>query len=200
MSDSPGGWKPFLEGFVLASLAWVGVIFLYRLFDRPPQSEVALVPPPPTVTPSPTFTPSPLYVHVSGDVHSPGVYMLSPGDRVEDAIRAAGGALPDADLDAIDLAAKLVDGEKIYVPHIGEATPAQRTLRLRKTPTPTVVFPVDINTASLQELEALPRIGPSLAKRIVQNRPYGSIEDIMRVPGIGQSTFDKIKDKITVGK
>ncbi len=200
MSGETHKWKPFAEGFLLATLVWIGAVLVYRMSNPPRVSEIAVVPPPSTASPSPSATPAPVYVYVSGDVKTPGVYEMSPGSRVRDAIESAGGALPDANLDAVNLAARVEDGEKIYVPRIGEPTPGKKAGRSSRTPTPTVVFPVDINKASLQELEALPRIGPSLAKRIVENRPYASIEDIMKVPGIGQSTFEKIKDKITVGR
>jgi competence protein ComEA len=200
MSDSSGKWKFLAEGFLIGSLVCLGVVLTYRLLDRPQQSGIALVPPPPTVTPRPTSTPSPLYVDVSGAVRTPGVFRLPAGSRVQDAIDKAGGVLPDADLDAVNLAAKLIDGAKVYVPHIGEPAADKRSGKSVKLPTPTVQFPIDINKATVEELEALPRIGPSLAKRIVENRPYDTIEDIMRVPGIGRSTFEKIKEKITVGK
>jgi competence protein ComEA len=138
-------------------------------------------------------------VYVSGAVHQPDVYELSPGSIVKDAIAAAGGPIDSADLDSINLAVELRDQQQVHVPRQGEAVPMAPTLGNGEA----VGGPVNINTAAAAELETLSGIGPKTADAIVEyreaNGPFASIEDIMKVPGIGEGTFEKIKDEITVG-
>ncbi len=194
-------WREFVGGVLLASLLWVAVMLLFRLRQRSggQPSSISLVPPPATATPEPSATPPMLRVHVSGAVANPGVYRLPQGSIAQNAVEAAGGFLPEADRDALNLAEPLRDGAKVRVPRIGEETPTpEKHRRTSKTPTPTVAWPIDLNTATKEELEALPRVGPSLAERIIENRPYESIEEITKVPGIGEKTFEQIKDLIKV--
>jgi competence protein ComEA len=117
----------------------------------------------------------PLVVDVAGAVASPGVMELPPGARVRDAIAAAGGFVDGADRSSINLARPLVDGEQVYVPAAGGDRAGA----------------VNVNAADAAALEALPGIGPVLAERIVADRaangPFGSIEDLDRVSGIGPS-------------
>lgn len=140
-------------------------------------------------------------VYVAGAVEQPGVYALPPGSRVQDAINLAGGFLPSANVEAINLAAFLKDGEQIYIPEIGEMS---LTLEAR-SPEVGSLFTrqIDINTATQAELESLPEIGPVTAAEIIayreQHGAFNSIEEIQNVPGIGAKTFEKIKDLITVG-
>ncbi len=194
-------WREFIGGVLLASLLWgAGVLFL-RFWHRPGEEPTSIVlePPPVTATPKPSATPPPLRVHVSGAVGAPGVYDLPKGSIAQDAVDAAGGFLPDADRDGLNLAEVLQDGVKVHVPRLGEATATtEKRGKSTKMPTPTVSWPIDINTAMEGELEALPRVGPSLAEKIIEGRPYHSIEDIMKVPGIGEKTFAQIKDLIEV--
>lgn len=137
-----------------------------------------------------------IYVHVSGRVRNPGVYSLKTGERIIDAINKAGGALPDADLDALNLAQKLHDEDKIYVPKKGELNNNNHGTNYNNS------GKININTASAAELEKLPGIGETLAQRIVEYREkYGKfqkIEDIMKVSRIGPKIFEQIKDMITV--
>jgi competence protein ComEA len=183
-------WKPAF-GAILVFLA-AGLIVL---ISSPPRGQpVALLPPP---------TPAPLFVHVAGAVLQPGVYSLPYGSRVQDAIQAAGGTLPEADLHTLNLAAYLQDGSRVLVPTFPPPTPTPNPdLPNVKTPTPVVRYPININTATLFELESLPEIGPVTAQKIIEFRQehgaFQHIEDIMKVPGIGQKTFEAIKDKITV--
>ena len=163
----------------------------------------------------PLPSPAPIQVHVAGAVIHPGVYSLPAGSRAEQAIQAAGGASSQADLQALNLAAILEDGSQLLVPtkaphETAIATnPPVRATELTtpifdwKTPTPTVTFPININTATLQELDALPYIGQIRASEIIAYRqahgPFKRIEDILKVYGITQEVFDRIKDLITVG-
>lgn len=186
----------WLEQHRVAVLAVLGVILvaavgLLAIQWRQP-AEITLQPPPPT------GTPSPIRVYVSGAVSHPDVYSLPAGTINRDAINAAGGALPDADLNRVNLAGPLSDGQQIYVPRVGEAVAAPPSIG----GSPALIGPININTATEAQLEALPHIGPAIAARIIQYRdehgPFERIEDIQNVPGIGPATFDDIKALITV--
>ena len=135
-------------------------------------------------------------VHVAGRVRHPGLIRLPIGSRVQDAIRAAGGPAAGADLDAVNLARKLTDGEQVLVPGPGDsASPT-----VPGTPaTPTVL---DLNTATVEQLDTLPGVGEVTAGRIVAYRaahPFTAVDDLLEVPGIGQRRFDQLKDLVTVG-
>jgi len=144
-------------------------------------------------------------VHVSGKVRKPGVYRLPPGSIVADAIAIAGGAAADADLDRLNKAVDLQDGSQVYVPRRGEtrSSPPDPAGSALVTAVPPVraassSSQIDLNTAALEELDKLPGIGPALAQRIVEGRPYGAIEELLRVKGIGHAVYDEIKDLIAV--
>lgn len=165
-----------------------------------PRGEPILLSPPPT--------PLPLVVHVSGAVTQPGVYIMPIGSRVKDAIDSAGGLLPDADIQSLNLAAPLQDGELVWIPSIIKANPTayepdktpsdDRSLIV--TPTPTGL--ININTATLEQLDTLPGIGPVKAQSIIDYRnehgPFNSVEAIQDVVGIGPVTYEGIKGLITV--
>ncbi len=143
-------------------------------------------------------SPAVILVDVSGWVRRPGVYEFHEGDRVIDAIQAAGGARSGAALDSLNLAAPLSDGSQVLVPRsaAGGASPG--------SPPATGVASgkVNINTASATELEALPGIGEVLAQRIVdyltQNGPFTSVDQLLDVSGIGDSILAEIRDSVTV--
>ncbi len=195
-----------LRGYIGLSLIWLailaGVLFITR---RPAGEPIEIIPPPtlPPATAPATPTSGPLRVDVAGAVNAPGVYTVPHGSLVADAIAAAGGPTADADLDRINKATALYDGAQVYVPRIAQPIPTAITL-----PTPTaatrslqVSAPgklINLNTATLEELDALPGIGPATAQRIIEGRPYAAVEDLLRVKGIGQATFDKLKDLVTV--
>ncbi len=165
-----------------------------------------VVVPPPTVAPTALPTPAPVRVYVSGAVATPGVYTLPPHSLVHDAIQAAGGASAEANLERINLALEVRDQQQIHVPRKGESAPAQPTLLSLPSSAAASAVPgarrVNINTATLAELETLPRIGPSIAQRIIdyrtRNGPFKQIEDIKNVSGIGEAMFSAIKDLIAV--
>ncbi|MBI2165370.1 MAG: helix-hairpin-helix domain-containing protein [Chloroflexi bacterium] len=135
-------------------------------------------------------------VYVSGAVAQPGVYTLRPGDRLQQALEAAGGPLPQADLDRVNLALRVRDQDHFYIPRQGETA----------TPAPPVLSPVqariNVNTASAEELLRLPNIGETRAQAIVSYResrgPFRTAEDLLKVPGIGPTILSAIRDLITV--
>jgi competence protein ComEA len=178
-------------------LVLTGVVALRFLKPAPNPLQLATVTPPPTPSPEATPTPRPLRVYVSGAVQAPDVYALPPDSIVKDALTAAGGPSDEADLDRINLASPLADGQHVYVPSLGEDNPpiqppsGQRSGGLK----------VNINTADTVALETLPGIGPTIAGRIVDyrqaNGPFSTIEEIMDVSGIGPATFEGIRDLIS---
>jgi len=193
-------WLERYRGYILITVINVVILGVVIVFlRRPPQPELIVTSPPPTATPLPTPTPPPVQVYVSGAVTHPDVYELPTESIVKDAIEAAGGATSEADLDRINLALLVADGQHIYVPQQGEESPpVSPPTEPTGTTSAEAEGKVNINTASQSEIETLPGIGPSRAQGIIENRPYESIEDIQKVPGIGEATFQKLKDLITV--
>lgn len=146
-----------------------------------------------TAAPTPT-PPVPIKVHVTGAVTNPGVYTFKVGDRVEDAIAAAGGPTADGDPNALNLAARLADGQQVAVPRAGEPAPVTSTAAAPRR--------VSINAATLAELDTLPGIGPVTGQKILdyrlRNGPFQRIEDLVDLKLVPASAFDKIKDLITL--
>lgn len=141
-----------------------------------------------------------LGVHIAGAVKKPGVYYFSLGSRVDDALRQA-EPLAEADLNALNLARKLADGEKIYVPKKGE-TPEQALNGTVLTEQGASGQKVNINTATAAELDTLPGIGPAIAQRIIDYRtehgPFRTIADLQKVSGIGERRYEQLKDLVTI--
>jgi len=143
--------------------------------------------------------PTDVVVHVSGAVAEPGLRVLVAGARVGDAILAAGGASADAQLDLLNLARRLEDGEQVHVPRPGDAvvgspTPGSRGILADGR--------VDVNVASAEELATLPGIGPARAQAIIatrEERPFAVPGDLRRVPGIGEATFQRLAPLVSVG-
>ncbi len=195
------GWMAF--GGLFSLLA---AVLLYWITRSPRGEPVRLVPAP---------TQSPFQIYVVGAVAQPGVYSLPPGSRVQDAIQSAGGFLKEADQEAVNLAELLVDGYRIRVPT--QKAPPTRSIPTRPVsiPSETQAAPsgsqttpgaeplININTATLEELDSLPGIGPAIASRIMDYRKlvggFKTIQDIMNVEGIGPAIFAKIENLITVG-
>ena len=148
-----------------------------------------------------------IVVDVAGAVASPGVVELKDGARVADALGAAGGLAEDADLTSVNRAARLTDGQRVYVPRVGEqvapvegdGSAGAAGEGMQSTATGQVV---NINTAGLAELDALPGVGPATAQAIIDDReangPFTAPEDLMRVSGIGEKKFEKLKSSICV--
>lgn len=150
----------------------------------------------------PTEAAPTVVVHVDGAVAAPGVYELSGSPRADDAIRAAGGLLPEADTSGINLAAPISDGEKLHVPAEGEAPPAETPAQEGESSAAGEPGLVNINTAGIDELDRLPGIGEATARAIVEDReangPFSTPEDLMRVTGIGEKKYAKLEAMICV--
>ena len=143
-------------------------------------------------------------VHVAGAVRRPGVYRLRASDRVQDAVRLAGGATRHANLDGLNLAAKLEDGRQIVVPRKGApaggaAAPPEGTAPGAGGP-PSA--PVNLNTATAEQLDTLDGVGPTTAQKILayraQHGGFGSVSELDRIPGIGAKRMAALRDHVTV--
>jgi competence protein ComEA len=148
-------------------------------------------------------------VHVAGAVTSPGVVRLSAGSRVVDAVTAAGGLRADADPDRVNLAAPLTDGQRVVVPVLGQPAPAEvggagvGSAGSGAADGGAVTGPVDLNTATAEQLDTLPGVGPSTAAAIIEHRessgPFRSVDALLDVRGIGEAKLDALRDLVTVG-
>ena len=157
----------------------------------------------------PAPTAAPILVHVDGAVANPGVYTLARDSRVQDAVKAAGGFSSQANLEIVNLAARLKDGDKLLILAQGTAVPPNLTSEPESTArkskaiaTSTPSGPVNLNTATLEELQTLPGIGETRAEDIIKYRQahngFKAIEEIQNISGIGPATFEKLKEHITV--
>jgi competence protein ComEA len=138
-----------------------------------------------------------LVVHVVGAVRRPGLYRLRAGSRVADAVEHAGGAAPPADLSLVNLAAPLADGQQVVVP---SRVPAAEAGGGGSAGGSEPTGPVHLNTASVDELDELPGIGPVTAQKIVdfreQHGPFSSVEDLDAIPGIGPAKVEQLRDLV----
>jgi competence protein ComEA len=200
---------PRLRGrhvLVVGVLLLVAVIGAVLLFVREQPTELAPSPiahatvvatGSPTARASPSATPGRLLVHVAGKVRRPGVVQLTAGSRVIDAIEAAGGAQPGADLSSLNLARPLTDGEQVLV---GVPQPPGSSATAKPSPTGPAV--VDLNAASLEQLDALPGVGPVLAQRILDYRNergrFESVDELQQVTGIGARKFAELRELVRV--
>ncbi|MCE5204098.1 MAG: ComEA family DNA-binding protein [Coriobacteriales bacterium] len=208
---------PALAAVCVAGLVGLG-IGAWRFWPRGAVEELPALPDEPvasaeasaSVFPTASTSAEVVVVHVVGAVMRPGVYRLPVGSRVTDAITAAGGGTGNAAVGAINLARVLADGEQVYLPTSDEvsdtAAPGAAGGAGGGLSPPGAGAPsakIDINTATAAELDALPGVGPATAQKIVDDRaangPFKTVEDLMRVSGIGQKKFDALKDLITAG-
>lgn len=194
MQDTPSEVSPraLIAAFALLAVAIIGGIVLL-LSTRPTPVEIIILSPQPTATPQPTSTPAPITVYVTGAVAAPEQMVMLPYDsRVQDAINAAGGATDSADLTRVNLAALLRDGDQVHVPEqntepVALATPSDTRVR--------------VNSATLEELMALPDIGQTTAQAILDyreaNGPFTSMADLDAVTGIGPRTLEQLEGLVS---
>lgn len=178
--------------FVIFAIALLSAGAL--LATAPPRGQpVTLLPPP---------TPSPFIVEITGAVAAPGVYSLPPGSRVQAAIEAAGGLNAAADSEQVNLARPIEDGEKIVIAALGETSQTLSINNRVSEPAAAQDGFININNASLLDLQELPGIGAIKAERIIAYRDthsgFKTIEELQEVEGIGKETFDRLKDMITI--
>jgi competence protein ComEA len=169
-----------------------------------PAPTVPVTTPADVAGPSSTAPPATVVVQAAGALALPGVYRLDDGARVADLVAEAGGPTPEADLDAVALASKLVDGQRVYVPRVGEAVPAA----VGADPgavgqaAPSASSPLDLNTATAAQLDGLPTVGPATAAAIVAHRerngPFLSVEALLEVRGIGPARLDELRPLVRV--
>jgi competence protein ComEA len=182
---------------VLAAVAALVVLVAGYLAWRARPHAEPVAPAGSAAPPAPLGTPSSglIVVAVQGRVARPGLYRLPPGSRVADALDAAGGALPGVDLSYLNLARKLTDGELLL---IGATPPPDQA----GTAGSQAGGKVDLNSATLAQLDALPGVGPALAQRIVDYRTahggFRSVDELRKVQGIGEAKFAQLKDLVTV--
>ncbi|CAN5137285.1 hypothetical protein BH18ACT12_BH18ACT12_06660 [soil metagenome] len=164
-----------------------------RLLSKPGRASV----PPPVRVATPARTPvaAQLFVHVVGAVRRPGLYRLSEGSRVADALRRAGGATRKAQLELVNLAAHVADGAQVVVPRRGSNFSAAGS------PAPGQAGPVHLNTATLEQLDSLPGVGPVTAQKILDYRQehgaFGSVDELDAIPGIGPARLAQLRELVT---
>lgn len=211
-------WRvpPRTAAIALVALALIGGAVTLRAAATPTAPAVTLPEPAVTASSTPDPAPSPaddavVWVHVVGQVGAPGLVSLPVGSRVADALAAAGGALPDADLAALNLAAVVQDGAQVRVPAPGESVdgPPDGVADGASAAGGAVAESgggadgtVDVNAAGAAELEALPGIGPVLAERIVawrtEHGPFATVDGLQDVPGIGPAVLGQLRDRVRV--
>ena len=186
--------------------------------SRPSGAANAATPPAPTPTAGDSQTPSgpvSVVVHVSGQVVAPGLVVLTDGDRVQDAILAAGGPSADADMSALNLARLVGDGEQIYLPGVGEEVGQPEATVNGPAPAadpadggesaggPSAGQPVDLNQADATVLETLPGVGPVMAARIIAHREvigqFADVTQLLEVPGIGPARLAELQPLVRTG-
>jgi competence protein ComEA len=193
------GWRAAVALAATAGVLVV-VIVLLRPAGADPAPEASLPRATGSAAPASASPPSVpvVIVQAAGAVMQPGLYRLAPGSRVDDLVHASGGLAPDADPDRVNLAALLTDGEKIYIPRVGEALPADAS---RGGASP-AASPIDLNTASIAQLDKLPGIGPATAQAIVDYRSqhgrFRSIDELLKVRGIGPAKLDELRSLVRV--
>lgn len=186
-------------GLFAGVVAMLAGLVAFAVRTPQPAQPLLLISTPESTQSAPASRPE-IKVYVAGGVANPGVYVLRRGDRVDDAIRAAGGLAPDGDPERVNLAAPVADGQEVMVPRRGDPTPSPPG---RRGPVATTASPamVNLNTATADELRKALGISATTAQRIVdyrqQHGPYARTDDVVKA-GMRKATFDRIKDRLTL--
>jgi competence protein ComEA len=200
--------RPLVVGLgvvVVAVVVWAA--FLRPAAPPPIEASLPLATPgtPPAPVASSVPAPAELVAHAAGAVVNPGVHHLPAGARVDDLLAAAGGAAPDADLDRVNLAAPVNDGDRVWFPRVGEAVPPAVAAGSGVVGADAAAAeePLDINAATAEELDALPGVGPTIAEAIVAHRerngPFRSVDELVDVRGIGEARLADLRELVVVG-
>lgn len=221
------GWRRVVAVAIATPIAAIVVWWMVRLPAPPVENFIPMAP---TVTspaaaldtpangvlaPLDTLAPTRIAIHVVGAVQQPGVYHLVVGARGDDALRAAGGPTRDADVRRVNLAAPLMDGQQFVVPRVGErlttTVPSLGSVVGGQSAGDTGINPgvnlgapllVDLNQATVAELDQLPGVGPSTARAIIDHRtrngPFASVDDLLAVRGIGHAKLAELKPFVRV--
>ncbi|MEX0675028.1 MAG: helix-hairpin-helix domain-containing protein [Gaiellaceae bacterium] len=190
---------PFTRRQALAGAVALLVVLALggRLLARPGGTADALpVEPVAVAEATERASPEQVVVHVVGAVRSPGLYRLDDGSRVADALALAGGTTRKADLTAVNLAALLLDGTQIVVPKVGPGPAAASGTDASGAP----AGPIRLNSATVEELQEIPGVGPVTAQQIVafreQNGPFRSVDELDAVPGIGPKRLEQMRELV----
>jgi competence protein ComEA len=201
-----GKKQNLLWALVLIVLGGVGGMVALGATQLGRPAPIVIEPPPATAAPEATATAQPLRVYISGAVQRPDVYTLPADSIVRDLVRMAGEFTADAAVEAVNLALPLADGMHVHIPVRDEVNTAPPVISVPAGPSNPVGATgtlININTATLEELDTLPGIGPSTAQKIIDHRtthgPFLTIEAVLDVPGIGPVKFEQIKALITIG-
>jgi competence protein ComEA len=196
VQELPLNRRQLIAGIVVALVL---LILAGRLLLRPGASASVRVPPPivPSTTTAARGAGGAIVVDVVGAVRRPGLYRLPERSRVADALARAGGATRRAQLDLVNLAAPISDGEQIVVPRRGSAAPAGPGAG---GPSAALSGPVHLNTATLEQLDALPGVGPVTAQKILDYRQehgaFGSVDELDAIPGIGPARLEQLRELV----
>jgi len=188
----------FMISLLLLGGGLIDYLFVYHPFTRDEITFESVSPTIPQASRSPQSQEINYVIDISGAVKNPGVYTLAADSRIQDVILKAGGLSEDADTSLVakqlNLAAKIHDGQKIYIPVVGDTA----VLSSMSEGTQESGRLVNINSASLQELDSLPGVGEISAQKIISNRPYSVINELQTKKVLGKKVFNDIKDMITV--
>lgn len=180
---------------MLAIALAVAVVFaIFRAYDERSAPPIVI---------QDAATTNPIVVEVRGEVEKPGIYSLPTGARLQDAVNASGGFTSEADLSQVNLAERLQDGEIVFVGGVAQLQATSENTSADNSAPSGASGKVNINTATIAELDTLPGVGEVTAKRIIEFRetqgPYRSIDDLVHVQGISTKTISKLRDLVTVG-
>jgi competence protein ComEA len=186
-----------LAAWAAAALVLILLTAWYLARSRPSATASASAPPVPTIAmAAQSDGGGRLVIDVAGAVHHPGVYRMAEGARVEDALKRAGGATGRADLGQINRAAKLEDGRQVLVP----ARPPRHGAVAAASAPDASAQPINLNTATLEQLDTLDGVGPTTAQKILDFRTahggFGSVDELDQIPGIGEKKLAALREQV----